>query len=75
MKRLAGRPNVTPSTELPSVAVGDYLCSERDLYRIEQLGGQRALLEDCRSGDLIDVPLAELLTLRRVQRDERATAA
>jgi hypothetical protein len=68
MKPLAGRPNVSPSSELPSVAVGEYLCSERELYRIEQLGGERALLEDCRSGDLVDVPLHELLLLRRVKR-------
>jgi hypothetical protein len=68
MTHLAGRPNLTESTELPSVAVGDYMCSERDLYRIEQLGGERALLEDCRNGDLIDVSLPELLELRRVKR-------
>jgi hypothetical protein len=68
MTHLAGRPNVTKSTELSSVGVGDYMCSERDLYRIEQLGGERALLEDCRSGDLIDVSLPELLELRRVKR-------
>lgn len=67
MKRLAGRPKGNQTAALPSVSVGDYLCSERDLYRIEQLGSERALLEDCRNGDLIDVPLPELLVLRLVK--------
>jgi hypothetical protein len=50
------------------VAVGDYLCSERDLYRVEQLADGRALLEDCRTGDLVDAPFGELSRLRRVDR-------
>jgi hypothetical protein len=68
MKHLAGRQNPTGSAELPSVAIGDYMHSDRELYRVEQLGAERALLEDCRSGDLIDVPLPELVVLRRVKR-------
>ena len=48
------------------VAVGDYLCTERDLFHVEQLGQERAVLEDCRTGHLVDVSLRELLHLRRV---------
>ncbi len=51
------------------VAVGDYLHSERELYRIEQLGNERALIENCRTGDLIDAPLPELARLERLRRD------
>ena len=49
------------------VKVGDYLCSERDLFCVEQLGSEQALLEDCRTGALVDMPLRELLLLRRVR--------
>jgi hypothetical protein len=48
------------------MSVGDYLCSERELFRIEHLGQERGLVEDCRTGELIYMPLAELLELRRV---------
>jgi len=50
-------------------AVGDYLHSERDLYRVEHLDADRALLEDCKTGNLIEVPLASLLDLKRVRAD------
>ena len=49
------------------VKVGDYLCSERDLYCVEQLGSEHALIEDCRTGELIDMPLGKLLLLQRVR--------
>jgi hypothetical protein len=49
------------------LAAGDYLCSERDLYRVEQIGEGRALIEDCRTGGLLGVPLAKLLGLRLVR--------
>ena len=51
----------------PAVRAGDYLCSEHELYRIEHFGEERAVVEDCRSGELIDMPLVRLLALRRVQ--------
>lgn len=54
------------SAVVERVAVGDYLCSEHELFHVEQLGGERAVIEDCRSGDLLDVPLDELTALRRV---------
>jgi hypothetical protein len=56
-----------------SVAVGDYYCSERDLYwvselyRVERDGVERALIEDCRTGEMIDMPISELLLLRPVR--------
>jgi hypothetical protein len=52
---------------LDSVRIGAYLHSDRDLYRVEGVSGGRALMEDCRSGKLIDVPLSELLTLEPVR--------
>jgi hypothetical protein len=61
---LKGNPLV--AIALHHVDVGDYFCSERDLYRVEQIVEGHALVEDCRSGALIDMPLAELLTLEPV---------
>lgn len=49
------------------VAVGDYVRSERDLYRIEQLWDGHALVEDCRSGELIDVAIPALAELESVR--------
>jgi hypothetical protein len=49
------------------IRIGAYLHSARDLYRVEDLTGGRALIEDCLSGDLLNVPLSELLTLTPVR--------
>jgi hypothetical protein len=56
---------------MESFEVGDYLCSESDLFRVEQLAYGRAVVEDCRTGDLLDVPLSELLGLARIVRSRR----
>jgi hypothetical protein len=52
-----------------SVRIGAYLHSAQDLYRVEGVSGERALVEDCRSGDLIDVSWSELLRLEPVRSD------
>ena len=56
------------SVRLPSTQVrqGDYFCSARELYHVEHVADGHALLEDCRSGDLVDVPIARLLKLTRL---------
>jgi hypothetical protein len=59
------------ATGNPRVRRGDYFCSSRQLYCVEQVASERALVEDCATGDLIDVALGELLALRRVRRDRR----
>jgi hypothetical protein len=38
---------------------------------VEGVSGERALIEDCRSGHLIDVPLSMLLRLEPVRRQAR----
>lgn len=45
---------------------GGYLCSERDLYCVEAVGPERVLLEDCRTGTLLDVSIADTAKLRPV---------
>jgi hypothetical protein len=50
------------------VSPGDYFCSQRSLYCVEAVGDQSVLVEDCRSGALIDIALDELLDLERVPR-------
>lgn len=51
----------------PCVDSGDYFCSGRRLYRVEQVVGARAVIEDCRTGDLFDVAIQDLLVLRRLR--------
>lgn len=53
---------------LLGIEPGDYLCSERDLYWVEHLAGDRAIIEDCRTGDLIDVSASDLERLQRLER-------
>lgn len=63
----------TPQTvasrrQIRGVKVGDYLHSDSDLFRVEQLGGDgHALIEDCRTGALIDVPTGEIAALTPVE--------
>jgi hypothetical protein len=56
---------------MEGVQVGDYLCSKRQLFRVEQLAYGRAVVEDCRTGDLLDVAVSELLGLARIVRSGR----
>jgi len=51
--------------ELP--VTGDYLRSDRTLYRVERVLGGRALIEDCKTEQLIDLPVDELLVLKPVK--------
>ena len=51
---------------LHDIETGDYLCSERDLYRVEHAGSTWAVVENCRDGELIHMPTSELVGLGRV---------
>lgn len=57
-----------PFTAEPSLQPGDYLHSDRDLYRVERLLEDRALIEDCRTEVLIDISRDRLAGLQRVER-------
>lgn len=46
---------------------GDYFSTGRSLYRVEHLAGARVLIEDCRSGDLIDIDRETCAALERVR--------
>ena len=59
---------VRPAAAVVPIAVGDYLCSERELYRVEQIGSEHAVIEECRTGELIDTRIADLSSLGRVNR-------
>jgi hypothetical protein len=50
-----------------SVRPGDYLATQRDLYCVERVEDGSAIVEDCRSGALIEIELENLLALRRVE--------
>jgi hypothetical protein len=66
MNHQVGRTDVAAAVAPPRVTAGEYLCSERELYRVEHVGRDRGLVENCRTGNLIDIPLVDLLALRRV---------
>ena len=57
----------TLTSPVAEVAHGDYLCSERHLYYVEHIGPERALLEDCRTGTLLDVAITDVERLRPVR--------
>jgi hypothetical protein len=59
--------NPGKSGPVEPVRIGAYLHSAHELYRVEGLTGERALIEDCRSGDLINVSFSELLALEPVR--------
>jgi hypothetical protein len=66
--RMALKGNPLTAIAARHVHVGDYFCSDQELYRVEQLVDGHALVEDCRSGALIDMPLSALLALEPVAR-------
>jgi hypothetical protein len=49
------------------VRAGDYYCAPKALYHVEHVADGHALVEDCASGELLDMPLAELLSLTPVR--------
>ena len=52
----------------PRIQPGDYFSSGGALYRVEHLAGARVLVEDCRSGDLIDIDRDACAALERVRK-------
>ena len=58
---------LAPTAALAPLHPGDYYCTERDLYRVEELHGDFALIEDCRSEIVLDVAVSEILTMDRVR--------
>lgn len=47
---------------------GEYFHSKTELYRVEEAGPDMVLLEVCRSGELVEIPRAELGELTRLRR-------
>jgi hypothetical protein len=52
----------------PRIQPGDYFSTGRALYRVEHLAGARVLVEDCLSGELIDIDRETCVALERVRR-------
>jgi len=46
---------------------GEYLASADELFQVESCGEKRAIVQNCMSGDLYDVAIEELLSLRHVE--------
>jgi len=51
----------------PRIQPGDYFSTGGALYRVEHLAGARVLVEDCRSGDMIDIDRDACAALERVR--------
>jgi hypothetical protein len=47
---------------------GDYLTCEGCLYHVEHVAGERVLIEDCRSGELLDIDRDTCAALERIKR-------
>ena len=58
---------LVPATAPPPVHSGEYYRTERDLYRVEELHGQFALIEDCRTELVLEVAVNEILAMNRVR--------
>jgi hypothetical protein len=52
----------------PRIQPGDYFSTGTTLYRVEHLAGARVLVEDCVSGELIDIDRDTCVALERVKR-------
>jgi hypothetical protein len=56
-----------PATAPAPIQAGEYYCTRRDLYRIEDVHGEFALIEDCRTEMVLEVAVSEILTMDRVR--------
>ena len=59
---------IPPLTVSSPLRVGEYYSTERDLYRIEEVHGEFALIEDCRTEHVLEVAVSEILAMNRVRR-------
>ena len=48
--------------------VGDYFRTEHDLYRVEEIHGDFAQIEDCKTEIVLEVALEEILAMTPVRR-------
>jgi hypothetical protein len=56
-----------PAEQRHELRSGDYYCTRRDLYRVEEVHGDFALIEDCRNEIVLDIAVSEVLAMERVQ--------
>ena len=46
---------------------GEYYCTRHDLFRVEEVHGEFALVEDCRTEIVLEVAVSEILSMDRVR--------
>ena len=54
---------LAPTTFPVEPRAGEYYCTARDLYHVEEVHGEFALLEDCRTGIVLEVAVSEVLSM------------
>ena len=58
---------VAPTTFPTELKAGEYYCTRTDLYHVEEVHGEFALLEDCRTEIVLEVAVSEVLAMDRVR--------
>ena len=51
----------------PALHGGEYFCTDRDLYRVEEVRGGFAMVEDCRTDLILEVAVEEILAMKPVR--------
>jgi hypothetical protein len=59
--------DVAPRTLPARLSAGEYFSTQRDLYRVEEVHGEFALIEDCRTEMVLEVAISEILSMDRVR--------
>ena len=58
---------VAPTTFPAEPRAGEYYATRSDLYHVEEVHGEFALLEDCRTEIVLEVAVGEVLSMDRVR--------
>lgn len=58
---------VAPPRPPARVHAGEYFSTDRDLYRVEEIHGEFALIEDCRTEMVLELAVSEIVAMNRVR--------
>jgi hypothetical protein len=61
----------TSQEVVPAPQLGRYYHSRRELYRVEEVHVGSVLVEDCATGELVDLPSSDFARLTPLPRDGR----
>jgi hypothetical protein len=67
--------SATRPSPVPGPQLGGYYHSQRELYRVEDVHVGGVLVEDCSTGQLVDLPSSDFARLTPVRRECGRSAA